>query len=279
MAASRKSSAASPACPASCAPDSTTRTTALNVAWNDGAAPEEVMARLSALGYRAHPYARRPWMRMSSSQVAAALPRRCRLRGHERDAAFSLGVGRKCQRHHPGNARSFPLGVGAHRPARRRLCRPALLPLRPERPAHAPAQHGRAHFAGRHPRAGHVGGGNAPPSGTRLFRQRAHAAVLPAGGAAIWTTPRASARAPSRPMSPPCAARWAIGWRRMARPCSCRFRRSQRVTWCCGGGRAGAGGRHRGDRPLQPERSRGDGRDPSARRRAGRYGPCRQPQW
>lgn len=29
----------------------------LNVAWNDGAAPEEVMARLSALGYRAHPYA------------------------------------------------------------------------------------------------------------------------------------------------------------------------------------------------------------------------------
>ena len=61
--------------------------------------------------------------------LPAALPRRRRLRHHERDDAVDPGVVGQRPRHAARAARLLPLAVGADRAAGGGLCRPAVLPL------------------------------------------------------------------------------------------------------------------------------------------------------
>ena len=56
-----------------------------------------------------------------------ALPGGRRLRRHEHHAAVGVGVVGQCHRHHAGDARFLPLGLGADRAAGGGLCRPAVL--------------------------------------------------------------------------------------------------------------------------------------------------------
>ena len=80
------------------------------------------------------------------------------------------------------DARPVPLAVGADRAAGHRLCRAAVLPFGLDGAQPPPHQHGRADLDRRHP------GDRAQPlrdddrRRPRLFRQRHHAAVLPADG-------------------------------------------------------------------------------------------------
>ena len=115
--------------------------------WKQGALdPARFIDRLAELGYKAYPFETGP-RRSDGSRAGAlpaALPRRRRLRHHERDDAVGPGMVRQCQRHAPGAARFLPLAVGADRAAGGGLCRPAVLPLGLARAARAQHQHGRA---------------------------------------------------------------------------------------------------------------------------------------
>ena len=136
----------------------------------------------------------------------AEAARRRRVRRRQHHAAVGVGVVGRRRRHDALGAGAVPLALGADRPAGRRLCRPAVLPLRRAGAARAPPQHGRADLARRH--AGH---GDEPlPDDARqragLLRCRRHAAVLPAGRSLSSTS--ACARAPRAPppISSACAA-------------------------------------------------------------------------
>ena len=114
--------------------------------------------------------------------LSAALSRRRSLRHHECDDAVGSGLVRHCRRHDPGAARLLSLAVGADRAAGRRLCRPAILPLRVPGVAHAQRQYGCSDQHRRHARARNVGGRDLAPRRACLFRRRDHAADVPAGG-------------------------------------------------------------------------------------------------
>ncbi len=136
-----------------------------------------VGAGLPRLSVRLGPVCRR---RRAGDGQAAALSRRCRLRGDERHAAVGGRLVRQRDRYRPGAARLLPLAVCADRVAGRRLCRPAILPFGGPRHHGPPHEHGCADLARRAAGARHVGRRNAEPCRTRLFRFGPHAADLPA---------------------------------------------------------------------------------------------------
>ena len=111
-----------------------------------------IIATLEEIGYRGHPF-----VPLRAEQEEAAEARRLTrclavagLRRHEHHAAVGVGVVRQRHRHHAGDARLLPLGLGADRAAGGGLCRPAVLRERLARAARAHHQHGRADLARRH---------------------------------------------------------------------------------------------------------------------------------
>ncbi len=164
----------------------------LHVAWSDGAiAPAQILQALESIGYHGHPFAplTRRAGRSGRDAPAHALARRRRLRRHERHAAVGGGLVGQRDRHHAGDARFLPLGLGAHRAAGGGLCRAAVLQERLAGFAYRVAQHGRADLAWRHPGARHVGGGNRASRQGRLLRFRHHAAASSCWSGARSTTP------------------------------------------------------------------------------------------
>ena len=91
--------------------------------------------------------------RREQSRLPAALPRRRRLRRHERDDAVGPGMVRQRHRHAAGAARFLSLAVGADRAAGGGLCRPAVLPIGVAGAPRRRRQHGRADQHRRRPGA------------------------------------------------------------------------------------------------------------------------------
>ena len=128
----------------------------LHVAWTDGA----ISAGANPADAREHRLSR-PSVRSAARRAGgggrgappAALPGGRRLCGHEHHAAVGVGVVGQRHRHHAGDARFLPLGLGADRLAGGGLCRPAVLRERLAGAARAQPQHGCADFARRHPGA------------------------------------------------------------------------------------------------------------------------------
>ena len=88
--------------------------------------------RLSRPSLRAAARRRRRGRRSPPPHALSGGRRLCR---HERHAAVGVGVVGQCHRHHAGDARLLPLGLGADRAAGGGLCRPAVLQERLARAA------------------------------------------------------------------------------------------------------------------------------------------------
>ena len=162
----------------------------VTVEWNDGALePPVILERLEALGYPRLSVHRRGGRqrRGAGGEAAPALSRRRRVRRDERHAAVGLAVGGRRIRPELRHARPVPLALGAGRAAVRGLRRHAVLRKRRALHPGRRAQHGRPDLARRHSGARDVDAADGDASARRLFRERRHAADVPAR------------RAPARP--------------------------------------------------------------------------------
>ena len=102
----------------------------VTVEWDEGAlTPAQILDKLDSLGYPAYPFSSpvADSLEAAEERPPAALPRRRRLRRHERDAALRRSVGGRGQRRQQRDARSVPLVLGAGRDSQRRLCGRAVL--------------------------------------------------------------------------------------------------------------------------------------------------------
>ncbi len=121
--------------------------------------PAQVIEALARINYRAYPFI------FDETEEREARRARWLLRclavaGFAAMNIMLLSVsdlGRQCERHDAGDARFLSLAFGAHRPARRRLRRPALLSERDRRDAREKPQYGCADLDRHSARAHHVG--------------------------------------------------------------------------------------------------------------------------
>ena len=92
----------------------------LHVDWTDGAlVPAQILQTLEEAGYHGYPFAPLRAEAGGGGRGAPpdALSRGRRLRRHEHHAAVGVGVVGQRHRHHAGDARFLPLGLGADRAA------------------------------------------------------------------------------------------------------------------------------------------------------------------
>ena len=155
------------------------------VEWRDGALdPASVIDRLTELGYRAYPFD--PARAEVEEEQEGRFLLRClgvaAFAAHEHHAAVGVGMVRQRHRHHARAARLLPLAFRPDRAAGRRLCGPAVLPLRGAARSRTKSLNMDVPITlGVLARARHVGRGDAASRRACLFRFRDDAAHVPAG--------------------------------------------------------------------------------------------------